>query len=122
MSVTLELDNYENKFTTYIQQSIKLEKLTKKLQNWYELEFGDFIKELNKAIKTVNKERAKSEETLVEVLTKSDEMEWMELFNTKKEEAQALKTQIDQTDREIDLMVYKLYELTPEEIEIVENS
>jgi len=49
-------------------------------------------------------------------------MEWMELFNTKKEEAHALKTQIDQTDREIDQMVYKLYELTPEEIEIVEAS
>lgn len=42
--------------------------------------------------------------------------------NSKEEEAQALKTQIDQTDREIDQLVYKLYELTPEEIEIVENS
>jgi type I restriction-modification system DNA methylase subunit len=109
-------------FLKYVQQNFSLKKPTKKLLNWHELEFGEFIKELNKAIKTVNKERAKNGETLVEVLTKSDEMEWMELFNTKKAEAQALKTQIDQTDREIDQMVYKLYELTPEEIEIVENS
>lgn len=109
-------------FLDYFKIKFNLEKLSKKLQNWHELEFGEFIKELNKAIKTVNKERAKNEESLVEVLTKSDEMEWMELFNAKKKEAQALKTQIDQTDREIDQMVYKLYELTDEEIGIVEGS
>lgn len=111
-----------NQFKNYLQSKYPLEKLSKKLQNWHELEFGEFIKELNKAIKTVNKERAKTGETLVEVLTKSDEMEWMELFNKKKAEAQELKTQIDQTDKEIDQLVYKLYGLTPEEIEIVENS
>mgnify|MGYP003671059097 CR=1 FL=1 len=110
-----------NSFSEYIETTTSI-LLTKKLQNWHELEFGEFIKELNKAIKILNKERTKNVETLVEVLTKSDEMEWMELFNSKKEEAQALKTQIDQTDREIDQMVYKLYELTDEEIEIVENS
>jgi hypothetical protein len=32
-----------------------------------------------------------------------------------------LKTQIDQTDREIDRMVYALYGLTEEEIAIVEQ-
>ena len=49
-------------------------------------------------------------------------MEWMEVFEVKKAAAQAIKTQIDQTDKQIDKMVYKLYGLTPEEIEIVENS
>ena len=49
-------------------------------------------------------------------------MEWMEVFETKKEEAQALKSEIDKTDREIDQMVYDLYDLTEEEIQIVENS
>lgn len=32
-----------------------------------------------------------------------------------------LKRQIDATDREIDSLVYQLYELTPEEIKIVEG-
>lgn len=31
------------------------------------------------------------------------------------------KTQIDATDRAIDALVYKLYDLTPEEIAIVEG-
>ena len=33
-----------------------------------------------------------------------------------------IKSQIDQTDKEIDRMVYELYGLTEEEIQIVENS
>lgn len=49
-------------------------------------------------------------------------MEWMDVFETKKEEAQALKSEIDKTDKEIDQMVYELYGLTAEEIQIVENS
>ena len=48
-------------------------------------------------------------------------MEWMEVFETKKAEAQALKAQIEKTDKEIDQMVYALYGLSEEEIGIVEG-
>jgi hypothetical protein len=37
-------------------------------------------------------------------------------------EVKEIKKEIDKTDREIDKMVYELYGLTDEEIEIVENS
>jgi len=104
--------NKETSFAKYIKSQFSIEKLTKKLQNWHELDFGDFIKELNKAIKKSGGEK----------LSKMDEMEWMEVFETKKEEAQALKSEIDKTDKEIDKMVYELYDLTEEEIQIVENS
>jgi len=39
------------------------------------------------------------------VLTKTDEIDWMDVFETKKAEAQTLKTEIDKTDTEIDQMV-----------------
>ena len=55
-------------------------------------------------------------------LTKKDEFEWLDLFEENKQKAQDLQTQINQTDKEIDAMVYELYGLTDEEIEIVENS
>ena len=55
-------------------------------------------------------------------MTKLQEMEWMEAFNTKKAEAQALKAEIDQTDKAIDAMVYELYGLSEEEVAIVEGS
>lgn len=50
-----------------------------------------------------------------------DEMEWMEVFETKKAEAQTLKSEIDKIDAQIDAMVYELYGLSEEEIKIVEG-
>jgi len=35
---------------------------------------------------------------------------------------QNIKTQIDKTDKEIDFMVYKLYDLSDEEINLIENN
>lgn len=112
------IENY-NKYTHTVSKFIKylshqFEKiiLTRKLENWHELDFGDFIKELNKAIKKIGGTP----------LTKKDEFEWLELFEENKQKAQEFQTQINQTEKEIDAMVYNLYELTPEEREIVENS
>jgi hypothetical protein len=104
--------NMKLSFTKYFQQKYQIEKLTRKLENWQELDFTDFIKELNKAIK---KEGGTP-------LTKKDEFEWLELFEDNKKKAHALQTQITQTEQEIDQMVYELYGLTEEEIAIVEQS
>ncbi len=120
--VNENLEQIYNKFQNYLKQTFKLKKLSKKLQNWHELEFGDFIKELNKAIKANNKLRVKDGLEEVPPLTKKDEFEWLDLFEENKQKAQALQTQINQTDKEIDAMVYELYGLTDEEILIVESS
>jgi len=120
---------FDTKFQTYLKQKFSLEKLSKKLQNWHELDFGDFIKELNKAIKAQNKINSVTSEHAhlrdikeQAILTKKDEFEWLDLFEENKQKAQALQTQINHTDKEIDAMVYKLYGLTEDEIKIVENS
>jgi len=112
LSLNEEFNLFTDKFSLYFSRSVKIEKLTRKLENWHELDFSDFINELNKAIEKKGGNQ----------LTKSDEMEWMELFEAKSSEAQTLKREIENTDREIDQMVYELYGLTKEEIEIVENS
>lgn len=118
MTVTFEEKiRSKAKFIKYLQSQFSLETLSKKLQNWHELDFGDFIIELNKAIKKVGTSTGSVSE-----LSKLQEMDWMEVFETKKAEAQTLKTQIDNTDQEIDQMVYELYGLTEEEIKIVEGS
>ena len=110
------------KFAAYFKESSNLEAISRNLENWHELEFGEFIKELNKAIKKTNRERAKEGMELIKELTKKDEFEWMELFEENKKKAVELQQQIDETDRKIDQMVYELYGLTDEEIQIVENS
>ena len=45
-----------------------------------------------------------------------------EYFNAESKKALELKSQIDAMDKEIDQMVYKLYDLTDKEISIVEKS
>ena len=102
------LNDLSQKFQrTLLRKFDSLEKLSKKQENWYELTYAEFIKELKKKKIT---------------LSLSEEAEWEEYFLTEQQKAVALKTQINQTDKEIDQMVYELYGLTDEEIEIVENS
>ncbi|MBN4085158.1 restriction endonuclease subunit M, partial [Flavobacteriaceae bacterium AH-315-B10] len=104
---TQENNTLINNFQQLLQSKFTIEKLSKKLQNWHDLEFGEFLKELKK--KKVQ-------------LSLSEEAEWMNYFNEQKEKAQNLKSEIDKTDSEIDQMVYKLYGLTEDEIAIVEES
>jgi len=47
--------------------------------------------------------------------------EWLEYFTQQKTRADDLKSQIAQTDAEIDAMVYELYELSEEEVRVVEG-
>ncbi len=120
LTLNKEFQEKSNKFKKYFSGQLGLEKLSKKLENWHELTFADFIKEFNKAIKKANKEKEKEGLPAVAVLTKKDEIEWMDVFEDYKKEVQTLQTQINQTDNQIDLMVYKLYELTHEEVLIVD--
>ncbi|WP_085765921.1 Eco57I restriction-modification methylase domain-containing protein [Nonlabens spongiae] len=113
-------DNIE-KFKGYISKILSI-KINRKLENWHELEFGEFIKELNKAIAKENRRCRKDGVEELPKLTKKDEFEWMELFEENKKKAVELQQQITTTEKEIDQMVYELYGLTQEEIEIVENS
>jgi len=108
INYTQEFNQLVSKFQRTIQRKFEgLEKLPKKLENWYELTYAEFIKELaKKKIK----------------LTLSEEAEWETYFNAEQQKALALQNQITQTDKAIDQMVYELYGLTEEEIAIVENS
>ncbi|MDM8561452.1 TaqI-like C-terminal specificity domain-containing protein [Candidatus Parabeggiatoa sp. HSG14] len=118
LNLSTKQKSLTHSFTRLVLSKFTISKPTKKLINWHELEFAEFIKELEK----VQKKSAKENKQEYKKLSLSEEAEWMQYFNEQKQKAQELQTQINQTDKEIDKMVYKLYELTPEEIEIVENS
>ncbi|PHR69755.1 MAG: hypothetical protein COA67_10175 [Lutibacter sp.] len=107
LSLNKNSQETSQKFQRTIQRKFELEKLPRKLQDWYLLTYGEFVKELAK--KKVK-------------LSLSQEAEWEDYFITEQQKAVALKTQIDQTDKEIDQMVYELYGLTEDEIKIVEAS
>ncbi|MCF8366664.1 MAG: hypothetical protein K9H16_12825, partial [Bacteroidales bacterium] len=107
ISGTSEKHKTQSQFLKLLESKFVDLKLTKKLQNWHELKFKDFIKELQKSKIKLNL---------------SQEAEWMNYFNEQKEKVQTIKSEIEKTDKEIDQMVYQLYDLTVEEIKIVEGN
>ena len=101
-----ELQDLSQKFQRMLLRKFDLEKLSTKLQEWYLLDFSDFIKELKR---------------LKVKLSLSQESEWEEYFLEEKSKAIAVDSEIKNTDKEIDYMVYRLYDLTDEEIKIIEE-
>lgn len=102
-----ELQQALEKFQRTLQREFNLEILPKKLQNWNELSFPEFLKEIAKL--KIN-------------LSLQQKDEWEEYFGTAREKAEKISQEISKTDSEIDQMVYQLYGLTNEEIAIVENA
>lgn len=107
LETTNELHQLSSKFLMLLQSKLEIEKVSRKLQNWYKLEFKGFLKELKKS-KTQ--------------LGLAEEAEWMQYFKEQKLKAQDLQMQIETIEQQIDKMVYELYELNEEEIKIVENA
>ena len=108
LSLNKDLQESSSKFQRTLQRQFEvLEKLPKKLENWYELTFADFLKELKK--KKI-------------VLSFEEDEKWEDYFLPQQQKALEIKDQITKTDKEIDAMVYELYGLTDKEIAIVENT
>ena len=92
-------------------QSLKLKnnfesiKITGALSTFDQLEFADFLKELKKQKIT---------------LKLSQQDEWEDYFNDYRSVCHQLSEQMTETNKEIDLLVYKLYGLTYDEVLIVD--
>ncbi|MCK4730292.1 MAG: N-6 DNA methylase [Candidatus Aenigmarchaeota archaeon] len=101
-----ELYDKKFKFINRIQQNLKLQKITKKLDNFFDLDFKQFCEELKK-------------QKIEFSLKKQDE--WEDYFNQYIKELLKLKEDIETTNKEIDEMVYKLYGITDKERKIIEE-
>ncbi|MBZ2166635.1 Eco57I restriction-modification methylase domain-containing protein [Methanobacterium spitsbergense] len=103
-----QLQNEINGFKYWIQKEFHVEKLSKKLEKYYELSKDEFIIEMRK--KKVNTKSRKNREYLEREFSES-----IKITNP-------LLQEIELTNNEIDQMVYKLYRLTDDEIKIIEDS
>lgn len=104
LDLNKQLAEQKQSLSEYLTTGLGVPKLTKKLQFPENLTFDEFIKELKK-------KKVKTDDSSI--------------FKSVKEyydKIMDLKSQIDQTDQEIDQMVYDLYELTDDEIKIVEQA
>ena len=103
-----DLQTEINSFHKWLIRTFNIDKLSKKLETYYELEFEEFLKEIKK--KKVNVKQRKTQELL--------ENEFNESISLIK----PLQKEIQELDYEINQLVYELYGLTAEEIAIIENS
>jgi hypothetical protein len=103
-----ELMDEINGFKEWVKTTFGVDKISKKLDKYYELDFTDFLDELKK--KKVDTSSRKTQELLKKE------------FKNSLEKIEPLQVEIRKTDKEIDQMVYRLYDLTAEETRIIENS
>ena len=101
-----ELQDKSNHFLDLLKAEYEISELSNKLLYWYELDWKQFTNELKKQ---------------KIILSGSQKDDWFERFNRVSTEIKELQKTIDETDKQIDSLIYKLYNLTDEEIKIVEN-
>ena len=101
------LQTISSKFLKLLQSEFVIQKLNKKLENWYEFEWFEFEQELKK------------KKIILLGVQKDD---WFDRFSRFKEDCQQLITQIENSEKILNTMVYKLYDLNVEEINTVENN
>ena len=97
-----ELNDKINTTLEFLQTRFGVDKPSKKLQKFWELDFAEFKKALK-----------------IKKMPMSEEEELLTWFKSKQNEILDLKSQIDKCDREIDEMVFDLYGLSDEERRVV---
>ncbi len=97
----------KNRFLRRLEENFKLDKLTKKLDTFYNYDFSIHKAELKK--KKI-------------ILTFNQQDEWQDYFEDYKKDLLALQHQIQTTDNQIDNLVFELYGLSEEEIELIKGA
>jgi SAM-dependent methyltransferase len=106
LSVSKELQTKIEKFIKRIKSNFVNINITTKLSNFYDYDFKIFVSEIKKQKIEFN-------------LKQQDE--WEEYFESYKMEINDLLLEINRTDKEINKMIYKLYDFKTEEIALVEG-
>ncbi|KZL91705.1 Eco57I restriction-modification methylase domain-containing protein [Clostridium magnum] len=97
----------EQKFIKYIQEMYKPKKISSKLEQFFALEYKDFADELKK-------QKVK--------LSEKNKFDLMELFNSEVQYIKAIKYDIKRLEEQLDKMIFKTYELTNMEINMIDSN
>jgi len=91
--ISMNIQEKKTKFINRIKDNFEIEKISNKLDVFYNYDFKTFVAELRK-------QKIK--------ISLSQQDEWEEYFKNYKEEINKLQNQINKTDKEIDQMVYEM--------------
>ncbi|MDR2643860.1 MAG: hypothetical protein LBC74_13840, partial [Planctomycetaceae bacterium] len=93
-------------FSRRIRDNLQGVRITDTLKQFDNLDFLQFVNELTK--QKIH-------------IPHRQQNEWEKIFNSSQSKCCNIKKQIDETDREIDQLVYELYGLNEDEIKIIEG-
>jgi len=112
-NIMLELNKKLHESKQNFINELALEKVSKKIYDFEDLSFEEFIKEYKKIkkLKFIDKLEERNFKDM-----------WSSLFENDRKIVLDLKLQIRETDRDINNMVYTLYGFNKDEIKIIENS
>ena len=102
----IDLIKQTNRFIKLLQSSFSNLIVNKKIETWYDMKFGEFRKELEK------------QKVAIPI---KELMDYQDLFDTNAAQIKEIQIKINSTEKAIDKLVYALYDLTNEEIQIIEN-
>ncbi len=102
-----KINEKQNEFIQILLSNFKNIKINNKLRAFYNFEFNTLLEELKKQ--------------KVEIELKK-QREWINFFNEYKLEINEIQRLKSETDKDLDFHIYQLYNLTPEEIQIIENA
>ena len=105
IDVNAKLKGLSEGFLSVVRSELKVEKINEKLGNWFSMTYEGFVSE-------IKKQRGGFKDL-------AQQMEWQGFFKENQLKAVALKEQINQTNAEIDELVFGLYGLSAGEIAIV---
>jgi hypothetical protein len=120
LSKNKELNQLSEQFIQFMQTKFPSININNKLQSWHALTANEFLKELDKQVSDTLKVSDTFKKQKIK-LPLAQQQEWLQYFTEQKTKANNIQHIIHQTDKEIDAMVYALYGLSEEEIEIVEG-
>ena len=104
LNLSEQIVKNENIVFDYLYENLKIEKLSKKLENYYKLSEQDFLKEIKKKTKQF------------------DENEILEKFNNSKNLIITLNLKLNEIIDELNMEIYKIYGLNENEIKIIEDN
>ena len=107
MKLNSEIFNESSEFLRYVMRKFKILEPNKKLQKFYELNFSAFLKEIGKSASK---------------MTGDEEMKMDRLFLKTKESILEIKNKIVLFEKQVDEIIYKLYDLTDAEIKEIEKN
>lgn len=96
-----KLYKQKNSFTEVVKSQLNIGKTTRKIENWYDLDWNGFNKELNKLKVKLELKKVK---------------EWNEFFNSELENTKPLVFEIANLTEKIDQVIYEIYEIKRDEI------